>query len=173
MGKLNEKDTLVNKLLSMKKAYSMPSSIDVREGKGKNRLDGFGGFDQLKELNVGLRSCEKFDIESPYFRSYSGRGGVHISFDKEEYLNFASYDYLNLNGHPETAEAIMAATKQYGSSVSGSRIVSGERPIHKQLESKLADLYQTESALLFVSGSCGQRFRYFHTIQTKRFYSLR
>ncbi len=48
--------------------------------------------------------------------------------------NFASYDYLGLNGHPEITQAVIAATAQWGTSVSASRITAGERDFHRDLE---------------------------------------
>ena len=53
-------------------------------------------------------------------------------------LNFSSYNYLGLNGHPAVVAAAKAAIDRYGTSVSASRIVSGERPLHRELEAALA-----------------------------------
>ena len=36
--------------------------------------------------------------------------------------------------------------------MSASRIVAGERPLHRELEGALADFYGVESAVAFVSG---------------------
>ena len=68
------------------------------------------------------------------------------------YVNFASYDYLGLSQHPAVAEAAKAAIERFGTSVSASRIVAGERPLHGELERALADFYGVESAIAFVSG---------------------
>ena len=66
-------------------------------------------------------------------------------------LNFSAYDYLGLNGHPAVSAAAKAAIDQYGTSVSASRIVAGDIVLHRELEAALADYYQTEAALAFVS----------------------
>jgi 8-amino-7-oxononanoate synthase len=68
------------------------------------------------------------------------------------YVNFASYDYLGLSQHSAVAEAAKAAIERFGTSVSASRIVAGERPLHGELERALADFYGVESAIAFVSG---------------------
>ncbi len=70
----------------------------------------------------------------------------------QEYINYASYNYLSLSGHPEINAAAKAAIDQYGTSVSASRIVSGERPIHRQLEQAIANVYEVDDAVCFVSG---------------------
>ena len=48
--------------------------------------------------------------------------------------------------------AAKAAIDRYGVSTSASRIVAGERPIHRELERRLAALHGAEDAVAFVSG---------------------
>src|SRR5205085_12585747 len=67
-------------------------------------------------------------------------------------INFASYNYLGLNGHPEVNAAAKAAIDRYGTSVSASRLVAGERAIHRELERRIADFLGVEDAVVFVSG---------------------
>ena len=55
-------------------------------------------------------------------------------------------------GTAGSAIAAKAAIDRYGTSVSASRLVSGERPIHRALEEALADIHGAEAALAFVSG---------------------
>ena len=93
-----------------------------------------------------------FGIEDPFYRCHEGSIGPETSIDGRRYVNFASYDYLGLNQHPAVGEAARAALQQYGTSVSASRIVAGERPLHRQLETALADFYSAEAAVAFVSG---------------------
>jgi len=66
--------------------------------------------------------------------------------------NFASNDYLGLAGDPRLAAAATAAIATYGTSATGSRLLSGHRPLHQQLETALAQLKGTEAALVFSSG---------------------
>src|SRR5205085_12232691 len=44
------------------------------------------------------------------------------------------------------------AIDRYGVSVSASRLVAGERPLHRDLEAALAQLHGAEASLSFVSG---------------------
>jgi len=67
-------------------------------------------------------------------------------------INFASYNYLGFSGDPRINQAACDAVARYGTSVSASRVVSGERPIHQELEQALAKAYDVEDAVVFVSG---------------------
>lgn len=67
-------------------------------------------------------------------------------------INFASYNYLGYSGDPRVIRAACEAAQHYGTSVSASRVVSGERPIHGELEQAIAKAYAVEDAVAFVSG---------------------
>jgi 8-amino-7-oxononanoate synthase len=96
--------------------------------------------------------ADRFSFTDPFYRCHDRSRGSLTTIDGREYVNFASYDYLGLNGHPAVVAAAKAAIDEHGTSVSASRIVAGERPLHRQLEAALADLYETETAVAFVSG---------------------
>src|SRR5215468_359739 len=93
-----------------------------------------------------------FKISDPFYRSHDARTASETWMDGRRYVNFASYDYLGLNHHPAVAAAAKAAMERFGTSVSASRIVAGERPLHRELETALANFYGVESAIAFVSG---------------------
>jgi len=88
----------------------------------------------------------------PHYRVHEGRAGARTRLNGRNLVNFASYDYLGLNGHPEILAAQAEAAVQYGTSVSGSRLTSGERPVHRALEDALARVYRSEAGVVFVSG---------------------
>jgi 8-amino-7-oxononanoate synthase len=67
-------------------------------------------------------------------------------------VNYSSYNYLGLAGHPDVNAAAKAAIDRYGTSASASRLVSGERPIHRELERELAELHGVDGCVVFVSG---------------------
>lgn len=91
-------------------------------------------------------------LENPFFRPHEGIAGARTRIGNRELLNFASYNYLGLNGDPRVAQAAKDAIERHGVSASASRIVSGERPVHARLEAALAANYEAEAALAFVSG---------------------
>ncbi len=106
----------------------------------------------LKHLQIQAIAAEKFGIENPFFRCHDGVANDTTSIEGESYVNFSSYNYLGLNGHPRVSQAAKNAIDIYGTSASASRPVSGERPIHRELEKSLAAFHNTEECVVFVSG---------------------
>jgi 8-amino-7-oxononanoate synthase len=104
------------------------------------------------EIAMVRRAGEALGIRNPFFRAHDGIAGATSVIGGKTYDNFVSYNYLGLNGDPRVADAAKDAIDRYGTSVSASRIVSGERPIHRELEQALAAVYQTEDAIALVSG---------------------
>jgi 8-amino-7-oxononanoate synthase len=78
--------------------------------------------------------------------------GPVVKLASHRLINFASNDYLGLAGDDRLIQAAMAATKEFGTGATGSRLVSGHRDLHRQLEQAIANLKQTEDALVFSSG---------------------
>ncbi len=107
------------------------------------------GFQQLQIINNGAKAL---GVPSPFFKVHQGNAGALSTINNKQVINFASYNYLNLSGHPEVNQAAIEATLTYGTSVSASRIVSGERPVHRELEQAIAQTYDVDDALVYVSG---------------------
>lgn len=78
--------------------------------------------------------------------------GAVVQMEGETLINFASNDYLGLAGDPRPMQAAIAATKAYGTGATGSRLITGHRELHRQLEKAIAQLKQTEDAIVFSSG---------------------
>ncbi len=78
--------------------------------------------------------------------------GAIIKLEGKELINFASNDYLGLGGDQRLIEAAMAATKEFGTGTTGSRLLTGNRELHQELEQAIANLKQTQAALVFSSG---------------------
>ncbi|NNM74878.1 aminotransferase class I/II-fold pyridoxal phosphate-dependent enzyme [Enterovirga sp. DB1703] len=91
-------------------------------------------------------------LENPFFRVHERRAGAETLIGNRVLSNFSSYDYLGLNGHLEVQDAAKAAIERYGTSASASRLVAGERPIHRELERALAEVYRAEDCVVLVSG---------------------
>ncbi|CAK6687472.1 8-amino-7-oxononanoate synthase [Cyanobium usitatum str. Tous] len=67
-------------------------------------------------------------------------------------LDLASNDYLGLSRHPAVVAAAQAAAASQGLGAGASRLVSGSRPVHGELEAALATWLGREQVLLFPSG---------------------
>ncbi len=78
--------------------------------------------------------------------------GNRILVAGQELVNFAGNDYLSLAQDPRLKQAAIAAIQQYGTGSTGSRLVTGQRPIHRELEAAIAKFKGTEDALVFSSG---------------------
>ncbi|RAI59758.1 aminotransferase class I/II-fold pyridoxal phosphate-dependent enzyme [Roseicella frigidaeris] len=106
----------------------------------------------LRDLEMVRQAGAALGLESPYFRPHEGVAGARTAIGGAPYLNFASYNYLGLNGDPRITGAAKAAIDRHGVSASASRLASGERPVHAELEAALAANYAAEACLAFVSG---------------------
>lgn len=78
--------------------------------------------------------------------------GAVVQIEGRSLINFASNDYLGLAGDDRLIQAAIAATKEFGTGSTGSRLLSGHRELHRQLEMAIAAFKQTEDALVFSSG---------------------
>jgi 8-amino-7-oxononanoate synthase len=85
-------------------------------------------------------------------QSIESSPGSVVKLAASRLINFASNDYLGLAGDDRLIQAAMAATKEFGTGATGSRLLSGHRDLHQQLELAIANLKQTEDALVFSSG---------------------
>ncbi|MBD2325534.1 8-amino-7-oxononanoate synthase [Alkalinema sp. FACHB-956] len=85
-------------------------------------------------------------------KTVTGKPGTRICVDGQALLNFASNDYLGLAGDDRLIAAAVAATQAYGTGTTGSRLITGHRDLHRQLERAIAALKQTEDAIVFSSG---------------------
>ena len=94
----------------------------------------------------------KMGLDNPLFLCHDRAAKATAQIDGKEYLNFSTYDYLDLNTHPEITEAVTEAARLFGSSAGASRLVGGERPPHRQLEQAVARLYGVEDCIAYVSG---------------------
>lgn len=85
-------------------------------------------------------------------RVVGGEQGPTLLLEGREVLNFSSNNYLGLANHPALREAAKEAIDRYGCGSGASRLISGNMTLHEELESKIAELKGTKSALVFNSG---------------------
>lgn len=106
----------------------------------------------FRRLQMQMKVAKATGILQPFFTCHDALAKAKTKIEGLEYLNFSTYDYLGLNGDLRVNEAAIEAMQKYGTSASASRLVAGERPIHRQFEQALANHYGTQDALTFVSG---------------------
>jgi len=91
-------------------------------------------------------------VRNPFFSVHQGKISDTTWIDGRELISFASYNYLGLSGHPEVSASAKAAIDKYGTSASASRLVSGEKTIHKELEAELSEFLGVEDTITFPGG---------------------
>jgi 8-amino-7-oxononanoate synthase len=78
--------------------------------------------------------------------------GARATVDGRSLLNFGSNDYLGLAGDDRVIQAAIEATRAFGTGATGSRLTSGHKQLHQDLERSIAAFKGTEAALVFSSG---------------------
>ena len=105
-------------------------------------------YDWLDNSLVALRRAHRYRE----VQAIDGRAGAVVQRQEQTLVNFASNDYLGLASDPRLAEAAIAAIQTYGTGSTGSRLLSGHRELHRQLERAIAALKGTDDAIVFSSG---------------------
>ncbi|MCB0736182.1 MAG: glycine C-acetyltransferase [Bacteroidetes bacterium] len=75
---------------------------------------------------------------------------VHVNTG-EDVIIMCANNYLGLSSHPEVIQAAKDALDTHGYGMSSVRFICGTQDIHKQLERKIADFYQTEDTILYAA----------------------
>jgi 8-amino-7-oxononanoate synthase len=147
------KALLIEKLASTARVRSsrVARRSDLEDEDGAPRLD-VSELEGFREIRMIREAAEFLGISDPFFRVHEGIADAETVIDGSRYINFASYNYIGLNGHPDIVGAAKAAIERYGTSVSASRPVSGERPVHRDLERRLASVHGTEDCVVLVGG---------------------
>jgi len=160
MSNLNKsvKDLLIKKALAKrinqnkKKDISSQRSNHYHNSSDLVKYCQFERFSEYQKLEVLHKGAEQLKIKDPFFKQHDKLSGGVTWINNKKYINYANYNYLNLANERMVKDAAIAAIEKYGTSASASRIVSGERAISRELEERLAKVYQVDDALVFVSG---------------------
>jgi len=109
-------------------------------------------FEEIAGLQQRLDMAELMGLTNPFFAAHDGVARNTAVVGGKSMINYSSYNYLGLSGHPAVSEAAKRAVDRYGTSVSASRVASGEIPLHRELEQAIADMLGTETAIVFSAG---------------------
>jgi len=88
----------------------------------------------------------------PYFMPLDDTEGTEVTIGDKQLIMIGSNNYLGLTTHPRVREAAIEATRQFGTSCTGSRFLNGTLAWHLELEERLADYVEKEAALVFSTG---------------------
>jgi len=106
---------------------------------------------RIAEMNRRVEDLQERGIYF-YLQPLDGLNGAWVSSNGQRMLNFASYSYLGLLGHPRIEQAAQEAIKQYGTGTHGVRILAGSLPLHVELEQTIARFKKAEAAIVYSSG---------------------
>jgi len=88
----------------------------------------------------------------PYFLPIENTDATVVTLHGKPVIMLGSNNYLGLTNHPKVLEAGVKALRQYGSGLTGSRLLNGNTVLHEELERKIAAFVNKESALVFSTG---------------------
>ena len=109
-------------------------------------------FPEYEALQERLQMAEAFGLRNPYFSVHEAICGDTTVVGGKQMINFSSYNYVGNSGDPVVSKAAQDAIAKYGTSVSASRVASGEKPLTLELERALADFFGAEDCIALVSG---------------------
>jgi 8-amino-7-oxononanoate synthase len=103
--------------------------------------------DRVEELQL----AKEGDL-LPYFRVMDSSAGPIVEMEGRETVMLGSNNYLGLTGDERVKQAARDALEQYGTGLTGSRLLNGTTPLHVDLERELAEWMETEDAIVFTTG---------------------
>jgi 8-amino-7-oxononanoate synthase len=112
-------------------------------------------FDKMPQyitLKRQMAELETLGGANPFFNAHQQVTADTTMIDGRELINFSSYNYLGMSGDPVVTKAAKESLDQYGSSVSASRLVSGEKTLHRELERAIADFIGVADSIVYVGG---------------------
>jgi len=109
-------------------------------------------YDLKQELNnikeAGLYKDERFILSDQ-------KAKIEVEYPAgskpKEVLNFCSNNYLGLANHPDIIKAAKDTLDKYGFGLASVRFICGTQDLHKRLEKRIADFYQTDDTVLYSS----------------------
>ena len=112
----------------------------------------FETMSEYKKLEGQLAQMQVLGVENPFFNVHERVTCDTTTIEGRELINFSSYNYLAMSGDPEITQAAKDALDRYGTSVSASRVVSGEKTIHRELERAIADFVGADDSIVYLGG---------------------
>ncbi|NJR46861.1 MAG: aminotransferase class I/II-fold pyridoxal phosphate-dependent enzyme [Hyellaceae cyanobacterium CSU_1_1] len=112
----------------------------------------FNEFPEYKKLLAQQEQVASLGNGNPFFIPQEGIVNDRTTVDGRELINFATYNYIGMCGDPQVTQAAKDAIDKYGTSACASRLLSGEKPLHRELERELAEFIGVEDSIVLVGG---------------------
>lgn len=125
--------------MSIAKKHSSPENLDI-----------FAKVRSSERL-AQLRAAESENLV-PYFREMTSPAGPVVQMEGKERIMLGSNNYLGLTEDPRVIAGARNALERYGTGLTGSRLLNGTTPLHRELEELLADWFGTDAAIVFTTG---------------------
>lgn len=112
----------------------------------------FAATPECLQLNRHLSQFATLGLRNPYFSVHEGITRDTTVIGGRQLVNFSSFNYLGMSGDPGISQAAKDAIDRFGTSVSASRLVSGEKTIHRELEREICDFLDAEDVIVYLGG---------------------
>ena len=150
---LNAADNLT--MTSSAQVTDLPAEKNIKNDNGLEvppENYNFTDFPEYQKLKAQLQQVESLGNGNPFFVPQEGVANNSTTVEGRELINFATYNYIGMCGDPTVTQAAQNATERYGTSACASRLISGEKPLHRELERELADFIGVEDSIVLVGG---------------------
>ena len=112
----------------------------------------FAKIPEIVQLDKTIQMLMDAGEGNPFFTVHETISNNLTRIDGRELINYSGNNYLGMSGDPAVTDAAKEALDLYGTSVSASRLVSGTRPIHEELEQEICQFIGCEDSITFTSG---------------------
>jgi 8-amino-7-oxononanoate synthase len=112
----------------------------------------FSQMPEYKRLRQTMDMLGSTGVPNPYFRPHEGATRDTAMIGGRELISFSTYNYLGMSGDRAISVAAKDAIDRFGTSTSASRLVSGEKTVHVELEREIAQFYGVDDSICYVGG---------------------
>src|SRR5437588_1326474 len=88
----------------------------------------------------------------PFFTEMASESGPTVLHDGRPVIMLGSNNYLGLTSDERVKKAAVAAVERYGTGCTGSRLMNGTLPLHRELEEALLNWLGGDDCLVFTTG---------------------
>ena len=114
-------------------------------------MEGGDVFSKAYEFQKVLQATRNTGLY-PYFQALEVNLGPEVIIRNKKAIMLGSNNYLGLTTDPRVRQAAIDAIKQYGTSMTGSRLLNGTMELHEAFEKEIAEFLKKEAALVFTTG---------------------